>query len=117
MFAPRQKVDIMARLNDAASAPIGHDQITASFFSNGLSVSGPPPWSSEGEASQLSAGSLLSSATKQHFITTGMAMRGQIDNLSCHHRNQSFACIVRLDLQLFSLSLSWIYQTLFKVAL
>lgn len=43
MFAPRQKVEIMAQLTDAAFPPIGHDQITAPFFSNGFSVSAPPP--------------------------------------------------------------------------
>lgn len=43
MFAPGQTIEVMAQLTDAASAPIGHDQITASFFSNGFSVSAPPP--------------------------------------------------------------------------
>ena len=43
MFAPGQTVEIMAPLTDAAFAPIGHDQITASFSSNGFSVSAPPP--------------------------------------------------------------------------
>lgn len=33
----------MAPLTDAAFAPIGHDQITASFSSNGFSVSVSPP--------------------------------------------------------------------------
>lgn len=36
MFAAGQKAEIIAQLTDAASAPIGHDQITASFSSNGF---------------------------------------------------------------------------------
>lgn len=43
MFASGQTVEIMAWLTDAACAPIGHDQITVPFFSNGFSVSVPPP--------------------------------------------------------------------------
>lgn len=48
MFAPGQTVEIMAELTDAAFVTIGHDQITASFFSNGFSVSAPPPGARRG---------------------------------------------------------------------
>lgn len=93
VFAAGQTVKIMAPVTDAAFVPIGHDQITASFFSNGFSVSATPVGAPRGEESQLSAGLLLSSATKQHFITTGMVMRGQTDNPSCHYpKETSPAC-------------------------
>lgn len=48
MIALRQKVEIMAQLTDAAFAPLRHDQITVSFFSNGFSVSAPPPGAQRG---------------------------------------------------------------------
>lgn len=61
----------MAQLTDAAFAPIGHDQITFSLF-------GSPPPKRERAAcgvkpSELAAGLPLCSATKQHFITTGIS--------------------------------------------
>lgn len=51
MFAAGQTVEIMAPVTDAAFVPIGHDQITASFFSNGLFASATPPAALNGEAS------------------------------------------------------------------
>lgn len=42
MFAAGQIVEIMAAVTDAAFVPIGHDQITASFFSNSFCASATP---------------------------------------------------------------------------
>lgn len=116
MFAPGQTAEIMAPLTDAVFAPIGHDQITASFFSNGFSVAAPPPGAPRREESQLSAGLLLSSTTGQHFITTGMVMRKQIDNPSLPLPKRHFGslCIVGPDPQL--LLLPQLYPAPFRAA-
>lgn len=53
MFALRQTVEMMAQLTDAAFAPIGHDEITVSFFTNGFAVSAPPPGAPTGRNHSL----------------------------------------------------------------
>ena len=42
-FIPSARTFSGTQLTDASFVSIGHDQITASFFSNGYAVSAPPP--------------------------------------------------------------------------
>lgn len=42
LFSAGQIAEIMAQVTDAAFVPVGHDQITASFFPNGFCASATP---------------------------------------------------------------------------
>lgn len=74
--AAGQTVELMAPVTDAAFVPAGHDQIIASS-SDGLSASATPPVAQRGGGIAVISGPCFSSsAIKQHFITTGMVMKG-----------------------------------------